>query len=80
MHPYQQVTKTENLHRMKRNETIQLVEDYGQDGVCMEWGSGVGMTRVEKLKKLLLKISERGDIHEFFGLRGGGARSRQPLA
>lgn len=46
----------------------------------MEWGSGVGMTRVEKLKKLLLKISERGDIHEFFGLRGGGARSRQPLA
>ena len=29
------------------------------------------MTRVEKLKKILLKISERGDVHEFFGLRGG---------
>ena len=53
MHPYQQVTKTENLHRMKRNETIQLVEYYPQDGDCRGQGSGVGMTRVEKLKKLL---------------------------
>lgn len=56
---------------MKPHKTTYLVETYPRIVDMSIFGSSVEKTQWEKLKKIIIKISGRGDIPDFSTFRGG---------